>query len=98
MSEETEEVITHKKLIEVLACTLFQRFAKFDCDDPSDKLVTWQQDPDTRKYWRMQALELAGELNEAGLRVTIGSQRKVDAEVSGLAVVPASIAYDFNAE
>ena len=101
MNEETEEVITHKKMIEVLAWTLFQRLANFDhlsLENPIDKLGAWQREPNTRSNWRSHALELVGELNESGLRVAVGSQRKIDAEVNALAVVPASSAYDFNAD
>lgn len=98
MSENTEEITTHKKMIEALAYTLFRRCAAADPTATPAKADGWQADQEIRTIWRTQALELVGELNEIGLRVVVGSQRKIDAAVSGLAVVPARIAYDFTAE
>ena len=100
MNETTEEITTHKKMIEALAYTLFQRCSAADPAAPvvPAKSDLWQSNQELRTTWRTQALEMVGELNEIGLRIVVGSQRKIDAAVSGLAVVPARIAYDFNAE
>ena len=104
MSEESEEALQQKKMIEALAYTLFQSYSR-DPEAPEGeeleyeaKATLWQGLPDLRQKWRVLASEAVAALNERGLKVVIGAQRKLDAAVNEFTVVPARVAYDLAEE
>jgi len=98
MSNESEALL-HKRMIEALAYTLFQTMpATRDGMTSSEEILAWQGSADTREFWRTTALTMVAALNERGLKVVVGTQRKLEAAVRDLAVVPARMAYDVSAE
>ena len=93
MNEENEEVLLHKKMIEALAYTLFENFSVTMNGESGPAGEQWQNTAGLRAAWRAHALRIVGSLSERGLKVVIGTQRKLESAVSALAVVPARMAY-----
>ena len=86
----TEDTINNK-MIEVLA---YQLFAKCRNENiPVAAEAEWKDAPSTRTEWRVQARRFSELLEASGLRMQLASQRKLDAAITELTVIPARFAY-----